>query len=264
MADAGEDVLVVEHLTHRFGGLLAVNDCSWSLRKGVIAALIGPNGAGKTTLANVVGGGLKLQRGRVTFAGTDVSGRPPHRLGEAGLIRTFQISRDFAKLTLLENMLVAAPDQPGESLLRAFFQPRLCARAEQRNLARAAELLNFFDLYHLRNEYASDISGGQKRLLEMARALMAEPKLLLLDEPMAGVSPVLIDRICEHLQEINKGGVTLLLIEHNLSVVERICESVTVMVEGKVAATGSMAALRQHPVVVDAYLGREVSGLAAS
>jgi ABC-type branched-subunit amino acid transport system ATPase component len=264
MPDSGEDLLVIDHLTHRFGGLVAVNDCSWSLRKGVVTALIGPNGAGKTTVANVVSGGLKLQHGRVTMAGTDIGGWPPHRVAQAGLIRTFQISRDFERLTLLENLLVAAPDQPGESLLRAFFQGRVCADAEKRNLARAAELLDMFDLYHLRNEYASDISGGQKRLLEMARALMAEPTLLLLDEPMAGVSPVLIDRICEHLQAINERGVTLLLIEHNLAVVERICQSVTVMVEGKVAAIGTMAELRSHPVVLDAYLGREVSGLAAS
>src|ERR1700730_9017012 len=138
MPDSGEDLLVIEHLTHRFGGLVAVNDCSWSLRKGVVTALIGPNGAGKTTVANVVSGGLKLQRGHVTMAGTNVSGGSPHRIAESGLIRTFQISRDFEKLTLLENLLVAAPDQPGESLLRAFFQPRLCAAAEKRNLERAA------------------------------------------------------------------------------------------------------------------------------
>jgi ABC-type branched-subunit amino acid transport system ATPase component len=259
---SGLPLLAVEHVTHSFGGLIAVNDCSWSMAKGTITALIGPNGAGKTTLANLIAGALPLQRGRIFFEGRDISGSAPHTVAQRGIIRTFQISRDFEKLTLLENLLVAAPDQPGESIFKAFFETGRWRRAEKRNLTRAAELLDQFDLYHLRNDYASDISGGQKRLLELARAVMAEPRLMLLDEPMAGINPALIERVCLHLKEIQKSGVTLLMIEHNLSVVESICESVTVMVEGKVLTTGTMAELRQHPGVVDAYLGREVSGLA--
>jgi ABC-type branched-subunit amino acid transport system ATPase component len=267
MAQPSEDatsLLQVKGLIHKFGGVAAVNGCDWSLPEGVIAALIGPNGAGKTTLANVVAGSLPLQTGRVHFRSRDVSGWPQHRMARHGLIRTFQISRGFERLTVMENLLVAAPDQPGESLINAYLRPRLTRRAEQRNLERAADLLNLFELFHLRNEYASDLSGGQKRLLEIARALMAEPKLLLLDEPMAGINPVLIDRICEHLVELHRSGLTLLLIEHNLTVVEGICSSVTVMVEGRVLATGSMTALREHEGVIEAYLGREVSGLAAS
>jgi len=255
-------LIAVEHVTHSFGGLVAVNDCSWSLDGGTIAALIGPNGAGKTTLANLIAGALPVQKGRIVFDGHDISGKAPHAIAQRGIIRTFQISKDFEKLTLLENLLVAAPNQPGESLLTAFFQPSKSNAAERRNLERAAELLNQFDLYHLRNEYASDISGGQKRLLELARAVMAEPKLMLLDEPMAGINPALIERVCKHLEDIQKSGVTLLMIEHNLSVVESICRWVTVMVEGKVLTSGTMAQLRQHRGVVDAYLGREVSGLA--
>ena len=253
----------VEGVTHGFGGLLALDDCSWSLPRGSLAALIGPNGAGKTTLANLIGGALRLQKGRITFDGVDISRKPPHEIATHGVIRTFQISRDFEKLTLFENLMVAARDQPGESLYGAFFRPRLTRAAERRNLERAADLLHQFELFALRNEYASDISGGQKRLLELARAVMAEPKLLLLDEPMAGINPVLIDRICGHLKEIQRSGVTVLLIEHNLSVVEEICESVTVMAEGRVLETGTMAELRQHHEVVDAYLGREVTGIAS-
>lgn len=264
MVEEAEPLLRVEGVTHRFGGLLALNDCTWTLPRGVVGALIGPNGAGKTTLANVLSGALPLQKGRLFYDGTEISKWPAHRIATRGLIRTFQISKDFEKLTLFENMLVAAPDQPGELVTRAFLQPGRCKRAEKANLDRAAELLEMFELYHLRNEYASDISGGQKRLLELARALMAEPKLLLLDEPMAGINPVLIDRICDHLNVMHERGVTLLLIEHNLSVVERICQTITVMVEGRVLTSGTMADLRAHPLVVDAYLGREVSGLAAS
>jgi ABC-type branched-subunit amino acid transport system ATPase component len=262
LTDSNEPLLKVEHVTHSFGGLQAVNDCSWELQGNTIAALIGPNGAGKTTLANLIAGALPLQQGRIWFDGHDISGKAPHSIAQMGIIRTFQISRDFEKLTLLENMMVAAPDQPGESLFTAFFQPGKSNAAEKRNLVRAAELLDRFDLYHLRNEYASDISGGQKRLLELARAVMAEPKLMLLDEPMAGINPALIERVCKHLEEIQKSGVTLLMIEHNLSVVESICRWVTVMIEGSVLTSGTMAELRQHPGVVDAYLGREVSGLA--
>jgi ABC-type branched-subunit amino acid transport system ATPase component len=262
MTANGSPLIAVEGVTHAFGGILAVNDCTWSMGGGVIAALIGPNGAGKTTLANLIAGALPLQHGRIAFDGHDISGAAPHTVAQQGIIRTFQISRDFEKLTLLENLLVAAPDQPGESLFAAFFQPGKTKAAEKRNLERAAHLLDQFGLYQWRNDYASDISGGQKRLLELARAVMAEPRLMLLDEPMAGINPALIERICIHLKEIQKTGVTLLMIEHNLSVVESICEWVTVMVEGKVLTSGTMSELRQHPAVVDAYLGREVSGLA--
>jgi ABC-type branched-subunit amino acid transport system ATPase component len=266
MAQVGEQapLLQVERLTHRFGGVAAVDACDWQLPQGVIAALIGPNGAGKTTLANVMAGSLRLQTGHVHFMSHDISKWPQHRVARQGLVRTSQISRGFERLTVMENLLVAAPDQPGESLVNAFFRPGRTRRAERRNEEQAVELLNHFELFHLRNEYASDLSGGQRRLLEIARSLMAEPKLLLLDEPMAGINPVLIDRICQHLLDLQRSGLTMLLIEHNLAVVEGICSSVTVMVEGRVLATGSMSKLREDSAVIEAYLGREVSGLATS
>ena len=262
--DPNQPLLEVEGLFHRFGGVVAVNGCDWQLPKGVIAALIGPNGAGKTTLANVIAGFLPLQEGRVRLNGHDISGWRPNRVAGRGLIRTFQISRGFERLTVMENLLVATPNQPGDSLWNAFLRPRRIKVAENANLERASHLLGAFDLFRLRNEYAGEISGGQRKLLELARALMAEPTILVLDEPMAGISPALADRICGHLVDLHADGLTLLLVEHNLGIVESICNSVTVMVEGRVLTSGTMAELREHPGVVEAYLGREVSGLATN
>jgi branched-chain amino acid transport system ATP-binding protein len=256
--DEGDNLLVVKTVTHKFGGIAAINDCTWSLRRGLIAALIGPNGAGKSTLVNVVAGALPLQAGSVRFDGTDIGGWTPYRIAKRGIIRTFQVARGFEKLTVLENMLVAPLDQPGESLANAIFRPSVGRAAERRQLSRAYELLDKYDLHNLRNHYASELSGGQKRLLELARAMMCEPKLLLLDEPMAAISPVLIQRIGEHLREMRNSNITLLLVEHNLGVVEQICDWVTVMAEGRVLASGSMDQLRKNPEVISAYLGREV------
>jgi neutral amino acid transport system ATP-binding protein len=250
-------ILSVDGLSHRFGGVKAIDDCTWSLQRGRLSALIGPNGAGKSTLIDVVMGALPLQRGQVRFEGTDVSGWPTHRLAQRGLIRTFQVARVLDELTVIENMLLASRDQPGESLFTALLRPQLARRAEREQVARALEFLEIFEILHLRNDYASALSGGQKRLLELARAMMANPKVLMLDEPMAAINPVLVKRIGEHLQNMVRLGVTLLLVEHNLGIVEQICDSVTVMVQGRVLASGSMAELRAHPAVMSAYLGRE-------
>ena len=263
MSDSAAALLSVQGVTHRFGGIMAVRDCDWTVPRGALVALIGPNGAGKSTLANLIAGSLRLQTGRIVFDGKDIGGWPAYRVAQAGLIRVYQISRDFDNLTLFENMLVAAPAQPGESLWEALLRPAAIRRSERQSLERAAQLLQEFELYHLRNSYASEISGGQKRLLQLARALMAQPRMLVLDEPMAGINPVLIERIIDHLRRIRDSGVTVVLIEHNLSVVEMICDAVTVMVEGSPIAHGTMQEVRAHHQVVDAYLGREVSGLAA-
>jgi ABC-type branched-subunit amino acid transport system ATPase component len=251
----GGDILSVEGITLSFGGVKALDRCTWTLRKGVIAAVIGPNGAGKSTLVNVISGALRPEHGKVRFYDTEITGWAVHRVAQLGLIRTFQIARGFEKLTVLENMLVAPPDQPGESVWNALMRPRLGAAAERRQIARALELLQMFDLHSLRNEYAKELSGGQKRLLELARALMAEPKVLILDEPMAAISPALIDRIGRHLRQMREWGITLLLIEHNLGVVEQICDWVTVMVQGSALASGSLADLRKDTAVISAYLG---------
>jgi neutral amino acid transport system ATP-binding protein len=251
-------LLVADGVTLRFGGVTALNRLNWSLERGAIAALIGPNGAGKSTLINVITGALKPQKGSIRFEGAQIVGRAPHRIARMGLLRTFQVARCFERLTLLENMLVAPTDQPGESLWNALLRPGLGAAAERIQLDRALQLLEMFDLHPLRNEYARELSGGQRRLLELARALMAEPKVLLLDEPMAAINPILIERIGQHLQQMRDWGVTLLLVEHNLGIVEQICDWVSVMVEGSVVASGSMAEVRKHPAVISAYLGREL------
>jgi neutral amino acid transport system ATP-binding protein len=255
-----DDLLQVEDVSHRFGGVLAVDRCTWSLRQGLIAALIGPNGAGKSTLVNVIAGAVRLQAGRIRFRGEDISRRAPHRIARRGLLRTFQIAGEFERLTVLENMLLVARELPGESLANALFRPRLGRDADRRQLERADQLLDDFALYPLRNEYAGELSGGQKRLLELARAMMAEPTLLLLDEPMAGINPVLVERIIEHLRRMQRDGMTVLLVEHNLQVVADLCDWVTVMAQGRVLASGSMAELRREQSVIDAYLGREVFG----
>lgn len=254
-----EEILSVQNVSHHFGGVVAVDDCSLVLPKGRIGALIGPNGAGKSTLLDIIAGSLPLQRGQVRFNERSVGGLPPHRMAELGLIRTFQVPRCFEKLTVLENLLVAPIHQAGESLFNAVLRPRHGRRSDDRHLKEALQLLSEFDLYPLRNNWASDLSGGQRRLLELARAMMTKAQLLLLDEPMAAVNPVLVARIVEHLRRMNSAGITLLLVEHNLDVVEDLCNWVTVMVQGRAVTSGLMAEVRQHQLVIDAYLGREVT-----
>lgn len=249
-------ILSVEGVSHQFGGVAALTECSWALPRGSLSALIGPNGAGKSTLVNIISGALPIQRGRIHFEGADITGWSPHRIAQEGLIRTFQVARDFEKLTVLENMLVAPGKQPGESLWNAILRPKLGRDGDQQLLDRALELLDRFELYPHRNDYAASLSGGQKRLLELARAAMADAKVLLLDEPMAAINPTLIERIAAYLQEMRSWGITFLLVEHNLSFVERYCERVTVMVRGRVLATGSLSELRRNPHVESAYLGR--------
>ena len=250
-----DDILEVEGLIHSFGGVNAVDGCTLSVPRGQITALIGPNGAGKSTLINVVSGFYPHQQGRVLFDGADISRWPPHRIGRRGLIRTFQISRGYGGMTVLENLMVPPQEQAGESLFNAIFRPALVARDERRHVAKALDLLATFGLYEKRNELARNLSGGQKRLLEMSRALMAEPKLLLLDEPMAGVNPALADQLAQHIMELRHTGITFLLVEHNLGIVDQICDHVIVMANGKALATGTMSQVRANEEVVHAYLG---------
>ena len=254
-----DTVLRLDNVTHRFGGVTAVDRCSWSLSRETATAIIGPNGAGKSTLVDVVSGALRLQQGKVWLDGEDIGGWPSHSIALKGVIRTFQIARDFENLTAVQNMLVGPRRQMGERLWNIFLRPGACRRQENQLVQRALELLDSFDLYGVRNHYAKELSGGQRRLLEVARAVMCDPKLLILDEPMAGVSPMLAERITEHLLNIKRSGVTLLLVEHNLTIVERMCDSVTVMVQGRPLATGRMQDLRQDKGVIDAYLGREMT-----
>ena len=251
MSDA---LLRCETINISFGGLKAVVDATIEVERGTVTGLIGPNGAGKSTLVNMISGHLHPESGKILFNGNDVTGFVPYQIARVGLIRTFQLSSEFPWMTLLENMLVA-PKQVGTSFGRAIFSKRSWIDQEYELLARAREYLREFGLISLENEYAGNLSGGQKRLLEIARALMADPQMLVLDEPMAGVSGVLIDRIVDHIAELGRSGLTFLVIEHDLEVVDRLCETVYVMAEGQVLSRGTMQELRQDERVLEAYLG---------
>lgn len=262
-AAAGQEALSCTDLHKDFGGVKAVNGATFAIPAGHICALIGPNGAGKTTAVNLISGMLRPDRGSVRLGGTDVTGWPPNRVARAGLIRTYQLSREFGRLTVLENLMVTPVDQAGESLWNVFLRPRRVRAQERQHLAQALDILATFGLYDLRDSYARELSGGQKRLLELARSVMAGPKVLLLDEPMAGINPALIDKIGEHIAALKDQGITVLMVEHNLGVVERICDHVTVMAEGAALADGRMSDLRANPAVVRAYLGGALSDSAA-
>lgn len=244
-----------EGLRKSFGGVAAVNGATFEVPQGRVTALIGPNGAGKSTVVNLMSGFLAADAGSVFIAGTDASGWPSHRVAQRGLIRTFQLSRELQGLTVLENLLVTPINQPGESLINIYFRPGLVRRQERAHIERALSILDDYGLTQVRDNWARELSGGQKRLLELARAVMASPKLLLLDEPMAGVNPALVDQIGDHIRRLNDDGVTVLMVEHNLGVVERICDHVVVLAEGRTLATGRMSELRENPEVVRAYLG---------
>lgn len=248
-----ESILEVEDVSCAFGGVQAVSHATLAIERGTITGLIGPNGAGKSTLVNIISGHTKGQEGRVMFLGSAIAGLPSYQIARRGLIRTFQLSSEFPNMTLLENMLVA-PAQSGTAFWNAMFRKKLWNRQEYELLDKARHLLVEFGLYKLADEYAGNLSGGQKRLLEIARALMADPTILVLDEPMAGVAGVLIDRLVEHIMELNRRGLTFLVIEHDLEVIDRLCNNVYVMAQGSVLAHGAMEELRQNESVLEAYL----------
>ena len=258
-----ESALRCEGLTKAFQGVHAVNGAAFEVPKGQITALIGPNGAGKTTVVNILSGSMTCDRGREFIGATEVTNWPSHRIARLGLMRTFQLSRELGQLTVLENLLVAPQHQAGESLFNVFFRPGLVKRQERELAERALDLLDIYGLYALRDNPASELSGGQKKLLEISRAVMASPQILLLDEPMAGVNPALIERIGGYILDLKEQGVTLLMIEHNLNVVEQICDHVIVLAEGRTLATGLLSELRENTEVVRAYLGEVIDASAA-
>jgi neutral amino acid transport system ATP-binding protein len=231
-----------------------VDGASFTASSGHITGLIGPNGAGKSTAMKLIAGSLRPKSGQILHAGADIAGKPAWELARRGLIRTFQLSSEFAHLTVIENLLVAAPDQRATTFGGSLRGKRYW-RAQQHELVeRARQMLSDFDLLAKADEYAGTLSGGQKRLLEMARALMARPKLLLLDEPLAGVNPTLRLAVEDHLRRLRDEGMTMVMVEHELGAIERCCDSVVVMAQGRVLATGSMEEMRANAEVVDAYL----------
>jgi len=250
----GEPLLSARGLAINFGGVQAVRDVSFDVTAGSITGLIGPNGAGKSSVLAIVSGFLTPTSGSVRLGGRDVSGQPPFRLARQGLVRTFQLSSEFERLSVIENLMVAAPHQSGERLRDALLGRWRWRDEEAAAVERARSLLDRFEIPAKEDDLAGDLSGGQKRLLELARALMAEPTVLLLDEPMAGVNPSLIRRIEAHLSALRDEGLTMLMVEHELGVVERLCDPVIVMAQGRVLSSGTMAELRKNQEVLDAYL----------
>ena len=251
---AGGALLEISDLRVDFAGVHAVAGASFAVQPGTITGLIGPNGAGKSTTLKLVAGSERPTGGRVSYDGRDITGQPVHQVACRGLIRTFQLSSEFARLTVLENLLVAVPDQRGATFLSALRGKRWWRAQQEELLERALALVAEFGLAHAADQYAGELSGGQKRLVEIMRALMARPRMLLLDEPLAGVNPALRSTITEHLSRLRGEGLTMLMVEHELAAVERCCDTVVVMAAGKVLAEGPMQEIRANKEVVDAYL----------
>jgi branched-chain amino acid transport system ATP-binding protein len=243
------------NLVRRFGGLRAVDGMSIALQRGEMLGLIGPNGAGKTTLFNLIAGSLKPTSGLIRVSGEEVSGEGPERRVGRGLGRTFQIPRPFPEMTVLENVLTGGQRQAGEHIWRNFLQPGRVASEEKAAVDRARSLLDFVTLSGLESEPARVLSGGQRKLLELARILMADPETILLDEPAAGVNPTLLEVIIDRVLELNAQGKSVLLIEHNMEVVARLCGRVVVMAAGRHLAEGPPAEVARNPAVIEAYLG---------
>lgn len=255
----GAPILACKDLKKSFMGVAAVSGATFEIPKGLITALIGPNGAGKTTVINLLSGMMKSDSGSMSIGEKNVTNWPDYKIAAQGLMRTFQLSRELSGLSVLENLLVAQRTQAGESLFNIFLRPNKVKKEEASNIALALETLKKYGLYELRDNRASALSGGQKKLLEIARGVMANPLILLLDEPMAGVNPALIERIGEYIVDLKNQGMTILMVEHNLNIVEKICDHVIVLAQGQTLATGRLSELRQDEAVVRAYLGEVIN-----
>jgi len=249
-----DPIIVADGIKRQFGGLTAVDVEHLEIPRGAITALIGPNGAGKTTLFNLLTGFDKPNEGTWTFDGQSISGVPAFRVARKGQVRTFQLTKALGLLTVLDNMKLGAKGQSGESLARALF-PWFWRKEEQEIEARAIDLLTRFKLDAKKDDYAASLSGGQRKLLEMARALMSQPTLVMLDEPMAGVNPALTQSLLDHILDLKKEGMTVLFVEHDMHMVRHIADWVVVMAEGRVVAEGDPHEVMANPAVIDAYLG---------
>ena len=256
MGANGTDLLVAQGLCKSFGGIRAVADAAIAVPQGSITGLIGPNGAGKTTLFNLLSNFIRPDRGEVIFDGAPIQHLQPHQIAQQGLVRTFQVARVLSKLSVLENMLLAAQQQSGERFWNVWFQPQKVRSEEQRQTERAIEILETVGLTHMTHEYAGALSGGQRKLLELARTLMVRPKLILLDEPAAGVNPTLINQLCDQITRLNRQGLTFLVIEHNMDVIMSLCDRVWVLAEGRNLADGTPSEIQQNQRVLEAYLGQ--------
>jgi len=245
-----------EHVVKRFGGITAVDDVSLSIEKGSITGLVGPNGAGKTTFFNLIAGRFPPSSGKIFLDGEDVTGLAPHDLFGKGLLRTFQIAHEFTHLTVRENLMTVPPDQAGETLWKAWFLPGEVRRQEKEVSARADEVIEFLNLTHIADELAGNLSGGQKKLLELGRTMMVDAKVVLLDEVGAGVNRTLLNEIGDAIVRLNKErGYTFCMIEHDMDFIGRLCDPVIVMAEGRLLASGTVEEIKSNETVIEAYLG---------
>jgi branched-chain amino acid transport system ATP-binding protein len=253
-------LLTVDNLVKRFGGLTAVAGCSFAVEPGSVTALIGPNGAGKTTTFNMIAGALKPTEGRIAFDGRDITGLPTHTLFHRGLVRTFQIPHEYRRMTARENLMVAARGQSGESMFAAWLRPGRVAAEEAEVRRRADDTLAFLNLKQVSDELAGNLSGGQKKLLEIGRTMMNDARLVLLDEPGAGVNPTLLNEVAGAIRRLNRErGYTFCIIEHNMDLIAALCDPVIVMAEGSVLAQGPLADIRANAQVIEAYLGSKAA-----
>ncbi len=248
-------LLTARGLSKNFGGLKAVDRADIAVKHGSITGLIGPNGAGKTTLFNLLSNFIRPDEGTVKFGDATISDLPSYKIALAGCVRTFQVAKVLSRLTVLENMLLANQAQKGEQFLPRLLNMKQVQREERENKAQAMAMLESVGLDTKAHDYAGALSGGQRKLLEMARALMSQPKLILLDEPAAGVNPTLIGQICEHIITWNQQGISFLIIEHNMDVVMSLCHHIWVLAEGRNLADGTPTEIQENPQVLEAYLG---------
>ncbi|HSP30217.1 MAG TPA: ABC transporter ATP-binding protein [Ilumatobacteraceae bacterium] len=254
-----DPILIADNVSRSFGGLRAVDVDHVEIQRGAITALIGPNGAGKTTFFNLLTQFDTPDSGAVTFDGDRTSGVRSHELAARGMVRTFQLTKVLAKMTVIDNMMLAAQAQTGESMWRALLNGW---RGQERGVnERALQILDEFNMTHMKDEFAGALSGGQRKLLEMARAMMAQPRLIMLDEPMAGVNPALTQSLLGHVKRLRSEGISVMFVEHDMDVVQDISDWVIVMAEGSVIAEGPPRAIGENPAVIDAYLGSSHAAL---
>ena len=252
-----QNILQINNISKYFGGLAAVSNCSLNIKKGSITGVIGPNGSGKTTLFNLIAGNLKPNSGQVMFNNEEITSIPSYELFSKGLLRTFQIAHEFTNLTVLENLMMVPGNQSGEKLMTALLKPKLVRQEEEVVKQKAYEVIDFLNLKHLSNELAGNLSGGQKKLLELGRTMMVDAKIVLLDEVGAGVNRTLLKDIGTAIQRLNKEkGYTFCMIEHDMDFIKRMCDPVIVMAEGSVLFEGTPEEVMKNEKVIESYLGR--------
>ncbi|MBE0478249.1 ABC transporter ATP-binding protein [Candidatus Aerophobetes bacterium] len=248
-------MLKVRELEKSFGGIKAIDKCSLRVQIGSITGLIGPNGAGKTTLFNLISGVYKPDRGQIWFMDDRIDGLPSHQIARKSIARTFQIPREFKEMTVLENLMLIPKHQLGENVFNTLFRPVDVREQEKQIMEKATSILEFVELAHLKDEYAKSLSSGQKKLLELAKMLMSDPRVILLDEPGAGVNPTLMRKLVENIEELRQQGITFFLIEHDMDLVTYLCDKVIVMNKGRTMAEGTPHEIKKDKNVLEAYLG---------